>query len=781
MTTLIGSRRAERLHLRLGVAIGALGVAIGGPVGAQEAASTIDELVVTAQKRAENVQDVPLSITAATGETLEALRVTQPQQLTLIDPSVRFKQSLSNSTSGFLIRGIGTSSFSAGIEQSISTVVDGVVLADPGSLSTLADVERVEILRGPQGMLFGKNASAGVVSIVTKRPVIGETSGSAHVEYGAMDTRVLQFVENIALGDKAAVRLVQTYNHRDGSMRNVLTGQKIDPQDVVTLAAKFQWNGERLGVFASADYTVSDDFCCAQAWRQAPAGYPPALDAARYGFTIGPKNRVNSAGGQSFGNADTYGGSLQLEYDLGGGYSLTSITAARSSYRFTSYDGDLASANYVDAQQNIPRVRQLSQELRIASPTGGALDYVAGLYLYAQEARLTVRQVGRLEWANPGSSGQIFQVVPIAPGDQFDARRHTKTESRSVAAFSQVNYQVTPQLRLLAGARITYDDLDFDYYLDNTPGFRLLPGSVVLRFAQSTDNTNLSYRLGAQYDVTPDVMVYASVARGYKGPGFSGYTVTSPTADERVRPEIPTSYEIGMKSAFFDRRVLFNFNLFKADIKDFQAQVSDLSNPTYSAKVLNAANLSTKGVEASLVLRLTETLRVAANGAYTDAHYENFPGVACYFGQPKVAQGGPCVAPPSNPASLDGVFNADGLPLAGTPKYAYQINASYERPIGNGLSGYARLNWDWQDDVNYSPNGDPGTIQKAFGVLGGSIGIQAEDGAWRLGLWAVNLLDKRWAPQISASPVTSLNPGGYSHYWAPDSFRRYGVSLDARF
>jgi iron complex outermembrane receptor protein len=131
---------------------------------------TIDEIMVTAQKRAENVQDVPLAITAVRGEALSAMNITQPQQLSLIDPSVRFKQSLSSSASGLTIRGVGTSSFSAGIEQSISTVVDGVVLADPASLATLADIERVEILRGPQGMLFGKNASAGLMHFITNRP-----------------------------------------------------------------------------------------------------------------------------------------------------------------------------------------------------------------------------------------------------------------------------------------------------------------------------------------------------------------------------------------------------------------------------------------------------------------------------------------------------------------------------------------------------------------------------------------------------------------------------------
>jgi iron complex outermembrane receptor protein len=195
--------------------------------------------MVTAQKRAENVQDVPLAITAVRGEALAAMNITQPQQLSLIDPSVRFKQSLSSSASGLTIRGVGTSSFSAGIEQSISTVVDGVVLADPASLATLADVERVEILRGPQGMLFGKNASAGLVHFITNRPKLNENSGQLHVQYGERGEQILQAVGNVALSDTLALRLVATHNERDGLIRNVAKDNVFtDPQDVSTLTLK---------------------------------------------------------------------------------------------------------------------------------------------------------------------------------------------------------------------------------------------------------------------------------------------------------------------------------------------------------------------------------------------------------------------------------------------------------------------------------------------------------------------------------------------------------------
>ncbi len=214
------SSRALKAELLLGAAVGAAALFAAGGMAAQAAAApvasqviTIDEITVTAQKRAENVQDVPLAITAVRGETLAAMNITQPQQLGLIDPSVRFKQSLSSSASGLTIRGVGTSSFSAGIEQSISTVVDGVVLADPASLATLADIERVEIACGARrACCSARTPRRGLVHFITNRPKLNENSGQLHVQYGERGEQILQAVGNVALGDTLALRLVATHN-----------------------------------------------------------------------------------------------------------------------------------------------------------------------------------------------------------------------------------------------------------------------------------------------------------------------------------------------------------------------------------------------------------------------------------------------------------------------------------------------------------------------------------------------------------------------------------------
>jgi iron complex outermembrane receptor protein len=743
----------------------------------------VDEIMVTAQKRAENVQDVPLAITAARGETLAAMNVTQPQQLSLIDPSVRFKQSLSSSASGLTIRGVGTSSFSAGIEQSISTVVDGVVLADPASLATLADIERVEILRGPQGMLFGKNASAGLVHFITKRPVLNENSGELHLQYGERGEKILQAIGNVAVSETFALRLVATKNERDGLIRNVAKDNVFtDPQDVSTLTLKALWRpNDDLTVFFSADRTDNDAFCCSSTWRKVTPGYAPAVVNSRYGIVAGPKNLQVAANGPSQGKSSAQGGTLQIDYGLGE-HTLTSISAYRSVKREAFYDGDLTTVSYVDTNGGAGKTDWLSQELRLTSPIGERFDYVAGLYLFHSKASSLIRQRGQLSWIVPASNGAVVPIIPGAPlGTIFETSTVNDINSNSYAAFGQVGLHITPKLDLIAGARVTRDEITLDYRRAPTPGAVYIPGSVTLSFHQEVDNTNVSWRIGPRYNFSDDVMVYATVSRGYKGPGFSGLSAATAVADQRVQPEIPTSYEAGMKAAFLDRRLILNANVYSTTVKNFQAQVSDLTSATYSSRITNAGEIKTRGVEANLMARPMTGLSLTAGVAYTHARYADFNGVQCYFGQPKIAQGGPCSAPPATPTSLDGFFNAKGLSLAGVPDWVYGLSAVYERPLTPDLRGFFQANWNWQSDVNYSISGDPGAIQKAYGLLGGRIGVSAPDKAWSVSLYASNLLDKRYAAQITPSPVTALNPGGYVQYFSPDSVRRAGISLDVAF
>lgn len=770
------------------VIMAALGsTALAGGAVAQTPAHAVaetmnsDEIVVTAQRRAENLQDVPIAVTALRGEALLRQNVTTPEQLVRIDPSVRYRQSTGPSSSGFLIRGIGTASFSTGVEQSIATVVDGVVLADPSTVGTLVDVDRVEILRGPQGMLFGKNASAGLVSITTNRPKLDETTLGGRAEVGTNGHLLGQAVANLPVTPDLAVRVVGFIRERDGVVVNVNPAfpRKVDGSKIYGGVFKALWQAsDKLSLFLSADISRSDEFCCSQVWRKVTPGYAPAVTLPKFGIVAGPDNREVAISAPSYGHSTRGGASLEANYELGD-HTITSLTAWRKSDREGFFDGDNTPVNYVDHNGGSGKIEQFSQELRLTSPKGKLFDYVAGLFYYRTNITGIIDQSGALRWIVPASNGQEIPVVPgTPPGTVFDAFLDNNVISKSTAAFAQGNLHATDKLTFIVGGRVTYDDLELNYSRGNLAGTRPFPGAVSLSVQQSTTNTNFSWRLGAQYEPADDLMAYATVSRGYKGPGFSGLTVTSVTQDQRVKPEIPTNYEIGIRSSLFDRKLQLNATLFLTDVKDFQAQVADLSSPNFANRVTNAGSLRSKGIEFNVVARPAEGLTLTGGGVFLDAKYKDFAGVQCYFGQPKVAQGGPCVAPPSAPNSLDGVFNAAGQRLAGAPRFSYAIGAAYEHDLGKDYTGMVQLNWNGQSDVNYVANGDPGTIQKAFGLLNANVGVGPASGRWRVGVFAINLLDKRWAATINPSPTTALNPGGYLHYFSPDSVRTVGVTLD---
>lgn len=747
-------------------------------------ATSNDDIVVTAQRRAESVQRVPIAVTAVRGDALQRLNITSPQQLTLIDPSVKYKQSTSAGNSGFLIRGIGTSSFSAGIEQSISTVVDGVVLGDPSTISTLVDIERVEILRGPQGMLFGKNASAGLVSFTTVRPKIGVTELIGRTEFGTNGHHVVNLVANLPVTNDLAVRLVGFAKERDGVVtnRSPFQPKEVDGQLNYGGGVKLMWRPtDTASLFFSSDYSEVGRFCCSMVWAKNAPGYAPAVTLAQYGIIASDGNREVAIGGRAYGYAHRGGASIEANFEIGD-YSLTSLGAYRQSYRESFYDGDNTTVNYVDRNGGSNALRQLSQELRLTSPTGGIVDYVAGLFFFDQRATGYIDQQGRLEWIVPASNGTVIRVVPTRPvGTIFDGNLTNRVHSRSYAGYAQANLHASEKLNFIVGGRLTHDVLKLNYSRGTVPGAVPIPGGVTLSLRQAIDNTNVSFRLGAQYAVADDIMAYATVSRGYKGPGFSGLTVTNTAQDQSVAPEIPTNYEIGVRASVLDRRLTLNATLFKTEVRDFQAQVADLSSASYANRITNAGSLDSKGVEFSIVARPTPELTLSGGGAYVDARYGEFEGVQCYFGQPKVAQGGPCVAPPANPNSIDGFFNAAGLRLAAAPKFSYNLLADYQTLVGAGLRASAQVNFSGQSDVNYSANGDPGTIQKAFGLLGANIGIGPDDNSWRAGIFAINLLDQFWAAQKNPSPTTTLNPGGYLQYLSPDSVRTVGATLDFRF
>jgi iron complex outermembrane receptor protein len=788
----------------------------------------LQTLTVTAEKRAENIQDVPLAVTAVSGDELRDQHIEQLQELRFTDTSVQYRVSTGSNTSAFAVRGVGTASFSSGIEQSVSTVVDGIVLGDPSSVATLADVDHVEILRGPQGMLFGKNASAGVISIATTDPKIGKWEGAAHLSYGENNEQIFQGILNVPLNDQLAGRVVVTHNALDGWATDPLFGNRgINPIDIDAVRAKLLWTPtDHVRTIFSVDYSSTDKFCCSQVVRASPDPHTGvAVGDAASGIVAGPDNYQVADGAPPTGYGHIGGASAQMDIDFAKGYLLTGILGYRRSIRANFYDADFEPFNFADVNGGTSDLKNSSAELRITSPSNQRFDFVAGLFGYSSHTQGTIGQIGY--FANPTID---TDVIPAASQILASDAQSSNVHSWDYAVYGQGRYHITDTLSLIAGARYTHDKLTLNYSesgLDHTLPLRgFYPASgfpansyigyagpyvtpcvtaatapaqpnCFPAFGQETSASNTSWRVGLEDQFTPDVMAYATASRGYKGPGFSSLTITASnivngldahgnvipggTADQTIKPEIPTSYEIGLKTAWFDHRVIFNIDAFDTTYKDFQAQVTTPTPNGFVSVVKNAGDVKTQGVEASFAAKLTPDLTANLNASFIHARYGDFAGVSCYTVLTNPATGATAFQPGCNTAAGN-TINAAGHPLAGSPDEQYTAALNYQHPnaLGN-KTVYAQANYYWQSAVQYQASGDPSTIQKAFGMLGGSLGFGPASDKWRLSVYATNVLNQHWVAGISAAPTAALNPGGYIQYFAPDSFRHIGVRLDARF
>ncbi|MCY7397487.1 MAG: TonB-dependent receptor [Sphingomonas bacterium] len=735
------------------------------------AASPVDsgEIVVTAQKRAERLRDVPLAVSAYSGTALQAQQITTATDLRLISPSLNFTPSANARGEGFSIRGVGTAIFSDTVEQSVGVVVDGVVLGRSGQATgDLLDLDRVEILRGPQGMLFGKNASAGLISITTRRPQLNATTLDFNASYATLNELKLSAIANAPLGPYAALRIAASSQTADGIISNITRNEKLNNRNEQNARAKLLLEpGNGLSVYLIGDYQKRRSRCCAWTARSAPLTTTFGRLNAAIGIVPSVGNRINGAGAEFFQNVDAYGTSGEVNYDLGFA-TLTSITAYRHWKNSDNNDPDILPINILDVNSGVSRLNQFSQELRITSPAG-PIEYVAGVFYYHQRNKTNNNQTGTL--------GAV--ALPSVLGTTLD----TNTENESKAIFGQMTVRPMRGIKLIAGARYTDEQVDLVLTQARAPGTVAgIPGRFNGTINGATGATNLSYRLTGQVDVSRDMMIYVTHARGFKGPGINTLGVTT-SVTEVVAPEIPTTYEIGSRGAWWNNRVTLNVAAFKTDYKNFQAQVFDQGVFPGRFRVTNAGKLNTKGVEAELSLRPIPPLTLSANAAYINARYGDFRNIACFTGQTILPFGTvrsddrQCIRISAAPGAT-AVTNGTGNRLSNTPKLTYSLFGRFEQPVGN-LKAFVQASYQWRDGVSFSAAGDPNLVQKSFGLLNGSLGIGDAEGRWTATLFAKNLFDKFYATNIISQPVLNA-PGVYSQFYTPDSRRLIGVSLGVK-
>jgi len=720
---------------------------ISAPAATKEELGQSPDIIITAQKRPEKVHDVPLAVTVVSREALELANVTAATDIKRLATSLQYAENTSVRGTSFQIRGVGTQSFSNGLEQSVGTVVDGVVMTRNGmGNGDMLDVDHVEVLRGPQGMLFGKNASAGVVSIVSRRPT-NEWSTEGRVSFGTYDEVRASGVVNVPLDATTAFRLAGFSNRRDGLVTNVFDGRKINDHREVGLKARLLWTSDddRLQVYLIGDLSRIDGSCCLPTVRSVVPGSALADSLALAGIIPEPRNLEVNLDAGGFSRSTNGGVSMELTAHLGE-HELTSLTAWRTWNLRENSDSDSTPRQALSINFGRSDLHQLTQELRLASPVGGRFEYLLGLYYFNSRLHGNNGQQGSLSLTSDSPVTSRFFVAT--------------NQNESLAAFGQATMRLSQDLRLIAGARFTHDNVSMDFERSFVPG--TLPSSPPLSLHPSTSASNLSWRLGVQYDLDPTIMAYLTASRGYKGPGFNALQGATIAANEPVRPEIPTSFEIGLKSSLFDRRLTLNLAAFDTKFKDFQGQFNDPTIPPLGAFVVgNAGELHTSGAELEFAVYPGSGLSFTGGVSYIDARFSDFKRAACWG------------TPERQPNCTSGVFDASGTQLPNAPEWTVSLQALYERHLGARLSGFASLDAYWRSSVNDSL-GDPNMVRGDYGLLGASIGLSDIADRWRLSAWARNLLDSHYTGTII---VTPLSAGSYSQFPVEDARRMVGFTL----
>jgi iron complex outermembrane recepter protein len=749
------------------VSVSAAALLGGAPVFAQSISAadevSANDIVVTAQRRAQSLQDVPISITAIGGDTLRNSGITRTDDLQFAVPSLTLLANNTPQGTLSLIRGVGTFSYSDAVESSVGTVVDGVVLGRQGmGLINMFDVERVEVLKGPQGTLFGKNASAGLISITTKKPS-ANFGAEAEFSYGNYNEVLANAAITGPISDSISFRITGHYNIRDGFVQQPALGSTLGNIDRKGVRGKLliEPAGSSGSLLLSAEYYEVDERCCAftirtigsptQAFLLGLAGVTPAQ--------VGPNNRISAAETPSFNKSKIFAASAEANLDIGD-LAFTSITGYRNWTNRNNSESDGSPVPILGAPGpgQLARYNQFSQELRLSSPDTGNFYYTAGLYYYLIDTKSDGSVQGNLGLAPP----------TIPAGFLFSSTINSSSTNQNIAAFGELSFRTTPKLLVTVGGRILHERLEAQFArTGNFPLAGTTLGDNTARSGTQSD-TNFVARGVAQYDWSDDVMTYVSIARGYKG---FGADTSSPLPNLPVngyaasfaKPETNINYELGIKSRLLNRRLTFNASLFWTDFKNFQVSTFD---PTVAQFVLlNAARYRTRGVEADFSLRVARGFTLSGGGAYVDAQPRSFPNVTC---SPTDGAPLPCIG---------GFRDITGKRAPLSPKWAFNVAADFETPLSGSVGLFGRADYSWKSSILYNLDQDPAKIQSPFGVLNARLGLSLGTGdrQIRIAAYARNLLDKTYTNLIFGTPVF----GGYAQY--PEIGRTYGAQISAKF
>jgi iron complex outermembrane receptor protein len=741
--------------LALAMMIGATPVLAAEPQSTEPQAASGDavatgDIIVTAQKREQNLQKVPLAVSVVGAEQLAASGVRQFQDLGNVAPSLTVRPAEHPVNANVSLRGVGTFAFGIGVEPSVAVLVDDVPLAfQARAFTDLPDVERIEVLRGPQSTLYGKSASAGLINIITRQPtdtlrVRANLLATTDSEYGG------NFSVSGPISPELGYVISASYSQFDGNVSNLFNNKKVNGRDAYTARAKLRWEPMTdvtftlSGNYVKGHTTVGRPFIRMDptALFRNTAGLTPAVVFP--GVTINEQNTNISNNYDARTNYEGYGGSLRGEIGIGD-HTLVSVTSYDKFTLNDFLDQDDTSAPAAvgnNIQVGTFRSKLFTQEFRLLSPSTNPLRYTLGAY-----------------YANVMFERPFFRGPALALANWF-----ATSKSQQLAGFAQIDWEVVPSLTLTAGGRVQNEKISYTF-LD------IQNGNAA--FAGNAEDTAATYRLNASYQVTPDIMLFGSYSTGYKGQTYdltTGFNQNRALAGP-IKPEKSRNKEIGARMQFFDRHLTVNLTFFDTDYTNLQAQsIETLPDGTANFRLTNVGGLNTKGIELDTSARIGSDLSLSASVAYLDAKYTSFDVAQCFPAQ-TVAQG--CTGTPTRQ-------NLTGTRAIQAPQLKFTIGADYSPALSENLRGIVQANIQHQSGVTYAA-GDPQTFQSAYSVVNAGLGVRAEDKRWEVVAFVNNLFDQKYFPSLVNAA------GNYGNKLAtqaliPRDFRRYGgIRLNLNF
>jgi len=751
----------RKLQVLAGVA-GAAMMAAAGQAAAQET-TALEEIVVTAQKRSENLQDVPVSVTAFTADQLKDQRVGDVLALSGLSPGLQIKTDDNAANPRIFIRGIGVNDFNPATASAVGVYVDGVYVASPlAQMAGFYDLQQVEVLRGPQGTLYGRNTTGGAINVTTKKPT-STPEGNLAVDYGRFNSFKAEGGFGGPIVDTLAFRVSGLFDKSDGYTLNRLTGHKGNDADRKAIRGALSFKpDDKLTIDVSASYSKASGGSILTYNRSLIAQTAEAASTAdpdpTYGYvfckpTYYTSGQCTNAAGYANTSSNKYEGDYRFEgkdivklfgattaitYDFGP-VTFYSITGYQSAKRDDYEETDANPISIFDARY-VAQQDTTSQEFRLQSNGATKLRWVAGLYAARDnldnDSHYNVLEVARV----PDPINNPTGMDPANSIGVFGWPLHQKTTS--YAAFGQVDYDLTTRLTLTGGLRWSQDKKVFHYVSDVDYGLLTL-----FEYDNEKTFSSISGRVGLRYAVSDDANVYVTYNRGTKSGGFFSGQTTEPDDLGPYKDETVNAYEAGAKSEFFNRRLRVNASIFYYDYKDLQVYTVIQRSGLPVQLFTNASKARVYGGEAEIEARPMTGLSLTLGASLLSAEYKNF-------------------------VSLGDDYSGNTLPSA--PKTSLNGAARYEHPLGVG-DLVTQLDFTYRGKVYYDTANTERLSDKARAYVNGQVGWAFNDGRYELGVWGKNLADT-----TNISDITPVAAFGFDVF-SMGPPRTYGVYFRAKY